>query len=379
MSHTKIPTKVVVNLWMLAAGRCEFRGCNEELWQDKLTLTRMNNAHVAHIISDSPDGPRGDPILSEKHNKDLSNLMLLCKTHHDMVDDDKRVVEFPVELLRQYKLEHEDRIRRLTAIHPSLPTEVILFGTKISEHQAQINYEMACNVITPKRYPASDRPIALDLTSIKFNEHDAEFWDSVPKLIDRGIRPYLDDNIGPSGRPIEHLSVFALAPIPALIYLGKKIGDKKQTDVYQLHRHPVGWNWVNHEDDIAYEFDCTPSPDNGIDIPIVINLSLSNPIQNQDIERHFSVKPHIYRLSITQPVPDFLQTQKQLTSFVKKWRQLLSVVLSEHGNSGLLHLFAAVPNSIAVEIGRSLMKVDRPMALYERLNGTFHKVLTIQP
>ncbi|MCX6753994.1 MAG: hypothetical protein NTV03_02995 [Candidatus Nomurabacteria bacterium] len=64
MSTTTIPQDVKLKLWVLSGGRCEFPGCNEYVWRDGLTLQEDNFSHMAHIVSDSPGGPRGDDELS---------------------------------------------------------------------------------------------------------------------------------------------------------------------------------------------------------------------------------------------------------------------------------------------------------------------------
>jgi hypothetical protein len=86
MSVSYIPESVKIRLWWKAAGRCQYEGCNEPLWLDTLTLAEFNSAYIAHIIADKPAGPRGDPELSEKLKSDITNLMLLCDTHHRLVD-----------------------------------------------------------------------------------------------------------------------------------------------------------------------------------------------------------------------------------------------------------------------------------------------------
>src|SRR5689334_8047754 len=104
MSYTTIPIQIRWQIWLQAGGRCEYRGCNEPLWKDNLTLAKMNKAYLAHIIADSPNGPRGDAILSEKLRAEPSNVMLLCDTHHRLIDKIK-AAEHPVERLQEFKRE----------------------------------------------------------------------------------------------------------------------------------------------------------------------------------------------------------------------------------------------------------------------------------
>jgi hypothetical protein len=61
-------------LWGRAAGRCQYAGCNKLLIGEQISGARnANKSYIAHIVGDSPDGPRGDAILSPKlaHDPDI--------------------------------------------------------------------------------------------------------------------------------------------------------------------------------------------------------------------------------------------------------------------------------------------------------------------
>ncbi|MFP5269620.1 HNH endonuclease [Coleofasciculus sp.] len=94
--------KDVKLLWGRSGNRCAFPGCKIELTPDgsKSTLGEM-----AHIVADSPDGPRGESDLTPEERDEYSNLILLCPTHHTLID--KNPEEWTVEKLKLMKLEHE--------------------------------------------------------------------------------------------------------------------------------------------------------------------------------------------------------------------------------------------------------------------------------
>ena len=60
MSVTTITEKNKYLLWVKAAGRCMYRGCNISLLVDNVTKRNFNQAYIAHIVADVPGGPRGD-------------------------------------------------------------------------------------------------------------------------------------------------------------------------------------------------------------------------------------------------------------------------------------------------------------------------------
>lgn len=379
MSKTTIPPTVVLKVWLRAGGRCEYPQCNAALWKDDVTLTQMNRAYLAHIVADSPDGPRGDPVLSAQLAKDASNIMLLCDTHHRLID--KTDIEgHPAELLRQYKEEHEDRIERQTAIQTNLRTELLLFGTKIKERSGMVNYADARDAVLPNRYPASETGILIDLADIDVAEGDPEFWALVPKIVERSLSRYLGDGVGPTGRPINHLSVFALAPIPLLIHFGKSLGDTVPADVFQRHRGGVPWRWKPLEDEGFNYTILTPDPAEKRSGRVALNLSLSGVVHETEIDRAMGERVATYTMTIAQPRRDFLQAQEQLELFRREWYALLGQIRGTHGEGCEIHLFPAIPVSVAVEIGRSLLpKADPHIVVYDadKEHGGFQPTLTL--
>ena len=74
------------------------------------------------------------------------------------------------------------------------------------------------------------------------------------------------------------------------------------------------------------------------------------------------------------PHNDFMKSRDQLSLFRQAFRRLLDTIKAENGQDVLLHVFPAVPVSVAVEVGRVWMpKADLPMRVYDqnRQNGGF--------
>ncbi len=58
-----------------------------------------------HMVARSSDGPRGDPLISENEVDDYPNLILLCKVHHKLIDDQPST--YTLEYLKTLKRSHE--------------------------------------------------------------------------------------------------------------------------------------------------------------------------------------------------------------------------------------------------------------------------------
>ena len=152
MSKSTPPLRVKIQLWRRAAGRCQYEGSNKPLWRDSLTQTEFNTAYIAHIIADTPSGPRGDIQLSEKLKADISNLMLMCDEHHRLIDRED-VAGHPVARLLQMKLSHEARIELVTSLAVSKQSH--LLRQQILVHQKRI--EKRVKIFDSRRHAAHRR------------------------------------------------------------------------------------------------------------------------------------------------------------------------------------------------------------------------------
>ncbi|MFC3713989.1 hypothetical protein ACFOMD_15565 [Sphingoaurantiacus capsulatus] len=97
-------------LWGRAAGRCSMMDCRIELVED---ATETDNEALVgencHIVADSEDGPRGkDPLPFDQRAK-YGNLILLCRNHHRVID--QQVNTYTVEALNKIKSDHESWVK----------------------------------------------------------------------------------------------------------------------------------------------------------------------------------------------------------------------------------------------------------------------------
>jgi hypothetical protein len=105
-----IPLKIHKMLWSLAANRCAFLGCRRELVMDaSQTDDESLVGEACHIVAQSPTGPRADPSLPPEQLDHYDNLILLCRVHHKLIDDQPDT--YTVQRLLQMKAVHEKWVR----------------------------------------------------------------------------------------------------------------------------------------------------------------------------------------------------------------------------------------------------------------------------
>jgi SMODS-associated and fused to various effectors sensor domain len=375
MSKTSIPTDVKLKLWLKSGGRCQFYGCNQLLYRDSLTQKEMNKSYIAHIVADSPGGARGDVTLSPKLAKEFSNLMLLCDTHHRLIDDKSNEAMYTVELLTSYKKNHEERIELLTDINESQRSHLLFFRDYIGDRKPEIDHEDARYSILP-RYPIGSNLIEIDLTNSPFRDDEETYFKNKQKEVSLLINTHIRQRSQSS--QIGHLSVFALAPIPMLVHFGYEIGDLIPSDIYEHHRDKT-WKWQLSDEEIRYIIK-EPELSQFISKSVVLNLSLSGTIQQKEINLAMNGDYQTYTVTIPEPKRGFLKTKDQLNLFKAEVRSLLRKIRDLHGGDCEIHLFAAIPASIAVSFGQVILPKSDPLIHvyeYNKHNGGFRYALQL--
>lgn len=97
----------IKQLFALSGNRCAFPGCEIEM-VDYETKTALGE--ICHICGRQPTAPRHDKTQTESERNAYPNLLLLCGTHHKLVDSNPK--RYTVELLKKMKTEHEDEIKK---------------------------------------------------------------------------------------------------------------------------------------------------------------------------------------------------------------------------------------------------------------------------
>lgn len=106
-----ISEKSIKLLWSNAAGRCSFSLCDERLTVAQAAeYAPYTLGEMAHIKGNKPTSNRYDEEQSDKERDSYENLILLCPTHHTLIDKAENEERFTVEMLHEMKVEHETTV-----------------------------------------------------------------------------------------------------------------------------------------------------------------------------------------------------------------------------------------------------------------------------
>lgn len=114
------PTDATIKrLFARSGNRCAFPKCTFEIVQGETLVGEM-----CHIKAARPGGPRYDPDqpAAERHGYD--NLILLCPTHHTVIDDDEEA--YTVARLAKMKADHEQRAFALSDERTASGTQLLI-------------------------------------------------------------------------------------------------------------------------------------------------------------------------------------------------------------------------------------------------------------
>ena len=99
-------------LWTKAGNQCAFPGCSQLLIISDHEAEAQPDTVIgeeAHIISKKRVGPRGHEISNSMDSDSYDNIVLLCPTHHTLIDAQPEI--YTKEALIDIKRAHEQRIR----------------------------------------------------------------------------------------------------------------------------------------------------------------------------------------------------------------------------------------------------------------------------
>jgi hypothetical protein len=356
-----IAPAVKILLAARSGGRCEFAGCNKHLFEHTLTLKGGNFSEHAHIVAFSETGPRGQDRTRPTDIHSPDNLMLLCAECHKLIDDNP--ADYLRTVLEKYKRDHEERIKHVTGLGPDMRTSVVQLKATIGGSAVDIPAAHIYEAVAP-RYPTDRKGHVIDLASYG-QENREEYY----RLATAKIKQDVAQLYAP-GMDVEatrHISLFALAPIPLLVYLGFCLSNKFAVEFYQRHRTGTEpWKWKSTGNLAQYGLRQRRTGNDPTKVALV--LSLSGTIDDKLLPSTVDDGMFVYEIVLKgqTPNPEFLRQRQDLEEFRVLYRRFLSKLMRDHSAVRELHVFPAVPAPVAVACGHDLLpKVHPSLVIYD--------------
>lgn len=344
-----------LKVWVRAGGRCAI--CTRYLLEDGLVGVEVTSGEMAHIIGQAAneDSPRGVYNRPKDERNDADNLVLMCPNDHTAIDLRQLADLMTVDRVLEMKHRHEDRILHATELVAEADTVVLRLIGDVPGATVELTRQTTAAAVLAagSRFPnfdlAFDRhSIEIDLQHIPGNGNKAYFRNAA-KAIDAVCDHRLHDGI--VTRQIQHLSVFAFARLPLLVYLGSKLDDTIGVDLFQRQRTTDSWTWQPGKG-ARYQTIChrQGTPDGSISLMV----NISGNINDHELPAALN-ETALYEIRPTMAPCDTtrFRTSAEFANFSDEYRRFLGRLELDHKRARKLHLFAAAPVAAAVELGRA--------------------------
>ncbi|WP_164486902.1 SAVED domain-containing protein [Plantibacter sp. PA-3-X8] len=290
-----------------------------------------------------------------------------------MVDDVGAERVYTEEYLARHKRVHEDRVRKVTDFANVTAAAVVRVTGRIRGTLS----------------PATDRQVAAalhyeDLHPAGEHPHDAEFNvtidsdDTDPWVWQEGMKKIAARLTALSDSPYGTVAVFAMAPIPLLVFLGSKLDDKADIRVLPRFREAedLACCWRNQEV-TPQEFKISSTGPDPYAVDVLMAVGVTAPVDVSRVPKQLS---NLARVAVTAGhlSPDAIQTKEDFSSFSRAWRDALAKIETDYPKCQRIHLLAAVPLVAAVACGQHLMRESQPkLVVYQRTDEAYVEALTI--
>ena len=298
--------------------------------------------------------------------------MLLCPICHKLIDDHPDL--YPVDTLRRFKHDHEARIHMLTAAKVDKQTVPLVLRARIGNSPVAISLPEIQAAVTP--FYADPREVdEIDLTMSAEVRTDAYWQTGRDTIQERVLRFY--ERLRQTD--CTNISVFALAPIPFLVFLGTCLSNKYPTMLFQRHRDVDDWTWKQGEEPVEYESHIVRE---GTDpSKVALLLSLSGAIPRGDYASTFDGAFTVYEIAPdgVEPSFDHLRVRDSLEAFRSRYRDTLQRIVAEHDSAQKIHVLPALPAPAGVAVGLDWMRKTHPtLVVYDKWGAAgFERTLEI--
>ena len=376
-----IPEKTKRLVWVRAGGCCEM--CGRYLLEGELTAIADTLGELAHIVGqgEGPGSPRGQVEMSEEERDSADNLMLVCPNEHDEIDRDGALDAVTIERLRERKREHEAHIRRLVTMDQDRRSAVLRVIGQIDNDAVQVPRNVAAEAVLGSgriaAFPFSfdQQGIEIDLRGLPGNPStDENYWASATLRIDEVIDGRLVDGV--TSDAVQHVSLFAFARLPLLVYLGAKLGDTFPVEVFQRRRADQRWGFADGPT-VEFQVD-RPAKIDAEDAVLV--LSISGTIDISELPAQLRAMPRIVVSPVAvDPNTDVIESKASLQAFEFQVRRLLAQLEAPDKVVRRLHVIGALPMSAAVALGRAHSAPVHPeLVVYQRVGNTYVPAVTVR-
>lgn len=335
-------------VWVLSGGRCA--RCKSTVVDYTISPTAVGEVAHAAAQGDGPGAPRPVPAMTGEQRDDVANLLLLCATCHDLMDQPDGTEVYTLDQVLEMKRAHEETVQGLLDLFDGHQTLILRALGPIRGQTAQAGRkEVAAATAARGRVPAYQagrwhREVEADLSSVP--EGDPAYWDVCLRILEREV-----DIVHDAVRrgDADHVTVFPFARLPLLVALGWLLDDTTRVDVVQRSRIT---EWMP-SDTAPATFSVDVTGGDRADAALLI-IGVSGTPDLASLPEEVGELPTASMSVTSGGSVNIADSDANRDEFERTLRGALFDLEPHVTKPAALHVLAAAPISMAVAIGRAV-------------------------
>ena len=265
-------------------------------------------------------------------------------------------------MLKEFKADHETRIRMLTEAKADKQTAPLVLRATIGTSPVVVPAADMQAAVSPFYLNPLDVDI-FDLTAGDEARTDA-YWRAGADTIRERVRRFYERLRNEDRTSV---SVFALAPIPYSVVLGSALSNKYPTTLFQRHRDTEDWQWKENGVPVDFEYRMRQQGTDPVRVTLVLSVSGSVPPADYAgvVDDTFTVYEIVPEGA--EPSFDILRLRGSLEAFRARYRAALQQIVATHPSAAEVHVVPALPAPAAVAVGLDWMRKTHPaLVVYDK-------------
>jgi hypothetical protein len=203
------------------------------------------------------------------------------------------------------------------------------------------------------------------------------------KMMAKHQQSLVQEAITRSREELPRFAVFSLSPTPMAIQLGYLLSDRVEVMPFQFDRDRKTWRWDGEKKkcDTKFSVSGLPRIPNPSLVEVAIRISLSDRICPKETDAVTGRLVMTVDIEVDNPDVMWLVHPKQLSEFMRIFRNVLRDIRRLIPNCARIHLFYAGPTGCAIVAGQAINpRMNPAIQLYEynrRKTPRYKAVLTL--
>ena len=266
--------------------------------------------------------------------------------------------------MRKMKHAHERKVAAFNVSMRSYAVYPLIFVSKIKGGEIDVVDSLVNTAVTDGGHSLLKDRADRIVINCDFPHGSKMYWKRTITQVEQDVKSFVE-KLHLQGAANTCIAVFPIGPIPLLAKLGAMLKNKFNLKVYPKLRHPDCWSWQKTSKLNSFS---TRKLRKGVikSKKAALVISISDNIGSRLLTKLQGTRYPIYEIKASQAILDAVRSEDELVAFDKRYYSTVSRIQKELPEVKEIDVYAAVPNTVAFDIGfRRMPSVHPKLNIYE--------------